>query len=220
MSDAPGDPARPPSPLPDPDGVPTTVTRRHAAPQQQRSMWAILVPTAVALVMVLALVGAWSTLQNRGVRGPNPPLAAVDDIRDVVGVPGAGRPSPSHPTSTPGPSTPAPSATRTKPPKKPTTEPTTAPRWDRTVPVGVLNATSRPGLAAQVAARLRALGWTVVAVANWRADNVHRTTAFTTRWPRAVRTLRHDVPAVKAVRAPLPQMSTDRIVLVLADDYP
>ena len=88
------------------------------------------------------------------------------------------------------------------------------------MPVGVLNATSRTGLAASVAAKLRAKGWTVVAAANWRADNVHRTTIFTTRWPKAVRTLRHDVPAVRAVRAPLPQMSTDRIVLVLADDYP
>ncbi len=216
MNDAPDQPA-----LPDPDGVPTTVTRRHAA-APARSPWPVLVPLALGLVVVVALIGAWSTLQSRGVRGPNPPRAALADIRDVVGVPGAGQPSPAHSSPTPAPTGSGPTAAPSRS-GEPTTGPTTPPelpRWTRAVPVGVLNATSRAGLAASVAATLRAKGWTVVAAANWRAGNVHRTTIFTTRWPRAVRTLRHDVPAVKAVRAPLPQMSTDRIVQVLADDYP
>ncbi len=213
MNEAPDEPARILPPLPDPDGVPTSVTRRHAAPTGAGSPAAVVVPLALGLVVVVALVGAWSTLQSRRSADAVPPAAAQQ--APVTPPPGdAGTPAPT--TSAPSPSA---SPTKTKKGDKAKPDPQ-LPRWTRTVPVGVLNATSRTGLAASVAAKLRAKGWTVVAAANWRAGNVHRTTIFTTRWPKAVRTLRHDVPGVKAVRAPLPQMSTDRIVLVLADDYP
>ena len=71
-----------------------------------------------------------------------------------------------------------------------------------------------------MARELRAKGWNVIAVANWRGGGVSRTAIFTTRFPRGVRALQHDLPAASQVLAPRAGMSVDSLVLVLGADYP
>ena len=228
MTGAPDDPAHPPGQGPydlDPDQVPTTVLRRHGAPPPPRSALARLVlPVVIALVALLALAGAWQTLQDRTATGAE----GADPVSGTS--PSVSPPPPAQPTPSPSPS---PSSTPSKKPSKPSAKPSSGPSakpspspsaaptdLNRSVPVRVLNATSRSGLAASVAAELRTRGWKVIAVANWRGGGVTRTAIFTTQYPRGVRALQHDLPAAGAVRRPLPGMSTDSLVLVLGPDYP
>ncbi|MFN8168936.1 MAG: LytR C-terminal domain-containing protein [Candidatus Nanopelagicales bacterium] len=99
-------------------------------------------------------------------------------------------------------------------------QPTAVPVADRSVPVVVLNATKRTGLAAAVAKQLRAKGWDVVSVANWRGREVRLTTVFVTGNKEAAATMRRDVPAANGTLPTWSGMSRNRVVLVVADDYP
>jgi NAD(P)-dependent dehydrogenase (short-subunit alcohol dehydrogenase family) len=87
------------------------------------------------------------------------------------------------------------------------------------VPVVVLNGTSRTGLAAEVAKRLRAKGWTVTTVGNWRGG-IKTTTVYATGRKAAAATMRYDAKPADATRPTRDGMPTDRIVLVIGPDFP
>jgi hypothetical protein len=91
---------------------------------------------------------------------------------------------------------------------------------DRSVPVVVLNATNRTGLAAAVAQRLRDKGWVVTRVGNWRGDPVRLTTVFVTRNARAAATMRRDVRPADGTLPTWTGMPKDSVVLVIGPDYP
>jgi hypothetical protein len=86
--------------------------------------------------------------------------------------------------------------------------------------VTVLNGTRRTGLASKVADELRSKGWTVVSVGNWRGNGVDTTTVFVVDREDAAATMRRDVKAADATEEPIGAMRTNRITLVLMDDYP
>ncbi len=220
MTPAPDDPAQPPDPSgPDPDTVPTTVLRRHAKPEPRTALSRLLVPVLIAAIALAALVAGWRTLQARS----GDPLQPVPPAVVPTGPSPSTHPARTTPPATPGPpATAAPSASGDagRPDPSRTGEPPRRPRWNRTVPVVVLNATSRTGLAASVAARLRAKGWQVTGVGNWRSGGVGRTTIFHRRDPRAVLTLVHDLPGSVPYRKLLPGMPSSGLVLVLAADFP
>lgn len=209
MTPAPDDPAHP---RPDPDTVPTTVLRRHGAtPATRPSGGPLIIPALVAIFAIVAFVGAWKTLQGREPTGatPSPPPVATAPT--------------TPPTSAPA-TSPAPQPSRSREPgdsatpvtsRSPTPDRTRV-RWKRSAPVVVLNATSRTGLAAAEAARLRAKGWRVTSIGNWRSGGVGRTTVFSSRFPIATRTLRHDARVPGRARSPLPGMPANTLVLVLA----
>jgi hypothetical protein len=91
---------------------------------------------------------------------------------------------------------------------------------DRSVRLVVLNATARTGLAAKVAARLRALGWKVVSVGNYRRHDVGQTTVFGNGYVDATATLMRDLPAADVH---LPRRVTMRplaLTVVVGPDYP
>ena len=88
------------------------------------------------------------------------------------------------------------------------------------LPVTVLNGTRRTGLAAAVAADLRAKGWTIISIGNWRGTGVDTTTVFVNGEKDAAATMRRDVGAADATRTPIGAMKDGRITLVLMDDYP
>jgi hypothetical protein len=91
---------------------------------------------------------------------------------------------------------------------------------DRAVSVVVYNATSRTGLAATVAAQLRAKGWTVVSIGNWRRGGVSQTTVFVNGRKDAAATMRRDFKAADLTRTLLSGMPSGRLVVVVAGDYP
>ncbi len=84
----------------------------------------------------------------------------------------------------------------------------------------MLNGTRRTGLAAKVAADLKAKGWTVVSIGNWRAGGVDTTTVFVDGRDDAAATMRRDLKAADATETPIGSMRANRITVVIMDDYP
>ncbi len=89
------------------------------------------------------------------------------------------------------------------------------------MPVVVLNGTSRPGLAAKVAAKLRAEGWKVTSVGNWGKGAVAATTIYLNGHVAARDTMIKDLPAADGrVELPVAGMPKLRLVVVVGKDYP
>jgi hypothetical protein len=167
----------------------------------------IVLPLSLALVSGVALVAAWTHLEDS--RATQTPTAVV-----------------SHRASTPAPAVPstapsvAASAAPSVAPSASATPAAAAPVVDRSVPVVVLNSTRRTGLAAKVAARLRADGWRVVSIGNYRGGGITATTVFAQGHAAAVTTMRGDLPTRDAVARPVGAMSTARLTVVVGPDYP
>jgi hypothetical protein len=188
----------------------------------------LVVPIALALVSAVALFAAWTHLQDSsstaslpvGAGGPSvsaPPVSAFSPSPAASTSPSsAPSDSPSaavstDPASSPAASSPAPSSSPTTPP--------VLTSFDRNPPVIVLNATNRAGLASKVAAKLRAEGWTVVSVGNWRGAPVKGTTSYMIGHLKAAATMQHDLPTVTLVDGLLPGMKKLHLTLIVGDDY-
>jgi hypothetical protein len=223
--------------LPVPDGG--RRARREAAeahdPRPARSpLGRVVLPLALVLVALVALVAAWNHLQNKDdaslTGGPavsNGTVTAPSVTASTVPTTSAsGRIAPSDGVSgtAPAVSDGATTTSSTTPSTAPSTSasPSTIARpIDRSVPVVVLNATSRTGLAGKVAAQLRAKGWTVTSVGNWSKGGITKTTVYLNGHLNAQATIRKDLPAAKGpVLMPLPSMPKLRMVVVVGDDYP
>ena len=219
----------------------------HDDPRTARSpLGRVVLPLALVLVALVALVAAWNHLQNKDdaavAGGPAVPSGTVTAPSDP-GTPAAST-TPSVTASTvpsasaSGPIAPSDGVSGTAPAVSdgasttPSTTPSTAPSAsaststvarpiDRSVPVVVLNATSRAGLAGKVAAQLRAKGWTVTSVGNWSKGGITKTTVYLNGHLNAQATMLKDFPAAKGpVLMPLPSMPKLRMVVVVGDDYP
>lgn len=206
--------------LPRPDGH----TERLGAHRPPRSPLLDLLPLLVVVLVVAAVgVGVWrlngatpSTVAASG----GPADAAAAGSGDATGTP-----APSG-TATRGPSptaTPAPSATTATTPAA-TTPPAPAPtgQVDRSLPVTVLNATGRGGLAGRVAATLRPQGWTALT-----GNSTARPAATVIYYPDAAhaasaQALATELGGSVVVAQPATELSgrfgSDRITVVLAAD--
>jgi hypothetical protein len=192
----------------------------------------VILPIALCLVGVVALGAGWVHLEADRAAEAQTRLAVAPSDKPPVPSLGTSTPS-SSPAASTSPS-PSPSASRTasasaspsrtvSPSSTPSTSasPTPVPPVDdRSVPVVVLNATNRTGLAAAVAARLREKGWTIAQVGNWRGDTVRLTTVFVTRNAQAAATMRRDVKPADGTLPTWPGMPKNRVVLVIGPDYP
>ncbi len=172
----------------------------------------IVLPASLALVSGVALFAAWTHLEDT--RETQTPTATVSQRAStpVVVAPSVG---PSVAPSV----VPSVAATPSVAASAPAASPST-PVVDRSVPVVVLNSTPRTGLAAKVAARLRADGWKVVSIGNYRGGGITATTVFAQGHAAAVATIRRDLPTRDAVARPLGAMSGSRLTVVVGPDYP
>jgi hypothetical protein len=187
---------------------------RRAARLTPSPLGRAVVPIALALVSAVALAAAWARLQDTPGTLTAVPAAVTPSLSPVPTPGGSVAPSPTAPLVA-RPSAAAPSAAR----PTPSATPTSVAR-DRSMPVVVLNATRRQGLAARVAARLRADGWRVVAIGNWTRGGVGGTTAYLVGHARAGATMRHDIPTAEVVGALRPGMRARTLTLVVGPDYP
>lgn len=214
VADGPEDvlPARPPGRRAKPpvEGTPSPLGR-------------IVLPLALAAVSAVAVVAAWGHLQS----DDSSDAAASPSARPTVSATSSADPSGSaspSPTTTSAEPTPSGSVTATpslsEPPTPSASPSSTALVIDRSVPVTVLNGTKRTGLAAKVAADLKKLGWTIVSIGNWRAGGVDTTTVFVEGREDAAATMRRDLDAADATEAPIGAMRSNRITIVVMDDYP
>ncbi|KHL03847.1 LytR C-terminal domain-containing protein [Sinomonas humi] len=81
-------------------------------------------------------------------------------------------------TTTPSPSAAPSTASASPTPTSQSTATPTAAGADRTLPVGVYNATTTSGLGNRVATTARSAGWTVAAVGNWSGTPVNTSVVF------------------------------------------
>lgn len=191
----------------------------------------VILPIALCLVGVVALGAGWTHLEADRAAEAQESIAApsakppVPELGSPTATPSTSASASSSPTAStaaspsakPSGASAAPSGSAS-PSARPTA--TTVPAADRSVPVVVLNATKRTGLAAAVAQKLRAKGWTVVSVANWRGKPVRLTTVFVTGNQQAAATMRRDVRSADGTLPTWAGMPKNRVVLVVADDYP
>ena len=124
-------------------------------------------------------------------------------------------PTASTATSTPTPTpTPTPSPTPTAS-ESPTPKPKPKPKVSRkSIDVAVLNATRTTGLARQVATRVRAAGWTVAAVGNWRTGASQTAVHFPRGRKAEARLLAKDLD-IDAVLPSTSGMRSDRLTVIL-----
>jgi hypothetical protein len=207
-------------PWPSDTVLPAHAPGRRAKPAGGSPLGKVLLVLGVALVCSLALLGAWVTLGDDA-----DPVAAPSAEPTAPASSAAPTPSPSA-SQTPAASA-SPSASATPAASRPASASASASasatkpvfEVDRSVPVTVLNGTSRSGLAARVAADLRAKGWTVVSVGNWRGGGVDSTTVFIVGNRDAAATMRRDIPSADLTTGPIGLMKRDRITVVVMDDY-
>jgi hypothetical protein len=202
----------------------------------------VLLPIGLCLVGVVALGAGWTHLEADRAAEAQTPVAVGPSAKPPVPSLGAASPS-ATPAASVSPSA-SPSASRSASPSAsgsrstqpqpsptasgsgastptsaPSASPTPPPAIDRSVPVVVLNATNRTGLAAEVAKRLRAKGWTVERVGNW-TGGVPTTTVYATGRAAAAATMRYDAKPADATRPTRDGMPKNRIVLVIGSDFP
>ena len=178
------------------------------------SRWGkLLVPIALGAVAVMALIAGWTHFQNGNsdativVAPTNQPAASTAPTVPAVVPQPAVSIVPIIPSTAPV--VPDPAAS--------TSAPTPVVAGDRSVPVVVLNGSGKSGLAASVAAELRAKGWKVLSVGNYATSA--QTTVYSPGPRTASLTMRQDVPQASLTHKPLPGMSKSHITLVLGSDY-
>lgn len=165
---------------------------------------ALTLPGWVIIVCALACLGAAAFLG----------FLLVDDHTSKPAASTAATSAPTPPTTPPTTEAPTPEPTATTPAPKPKPKAKPAPVL-RNVPVGVFNNTRTSGLARTVAAKVRAAGWTVSGVGNWRGSVPATTVYYPAGLEKQAQTLARDLDFGR-VRPRVAPMSTDRLTLVLS----
>ncbi|MGH8892205.1 MAG: LytR C-terminal domain-containing protein [Actinomycetes bacterium] len=187
-------------------GPPDTAPRvRAGAHRGGGGVLAALVPSALAVAAVASLITALAVWQGEE---RDPPSAAAPVTSTT-------------PSSSPTVAAAEPSvAASTTPAASPSTEVADTKAVTSGLEVVVLNQTSRGGLAGTVADRLRASGWEVPAVGNFRGI-LRATTVYYPVGARAdALAVAGDLPTEPRVRPRFGNLSETRLTVVVTDSYP
>lgn len=198
------------------DAGPDPATQRAA-----RLLLTTFVPSLLAVIAIAAVITALYVWQHEerastetvasAPRTPESPAASTPMTATASPSPS---PSPSS-TATASP-TASPNAQQTSP-KAPAK---TSPKATTRLPLVVLNQTSRRGLGGRLASHLRAQGWTVAQVGNFRG-NVAATTVYYPRGAaRQASAVAAVVPGGARTRPAFANLSGSRLTVIIADDYP
>jgi hypothetical protein len=101
----------------------------------------------------------------------------------------------------------------------PTSDDATLPPSRRGTQVVVLNATRRSGLASRVADRLRADGWTIATVGNFRGSVPGTTVYYPDGDSEVAGLLAEDLPGATRVKPRFANLSRNRLTVVITDNY-
>jgi hypothetical protein len=169
-----------------------------------------LIPSALAVAAVASLITALAVWQGEA---PDQPRAAASSAQEQSSL--SSRP---EPTPTPSPSVTASESAAGE--SSLSSEPTASEPAARDLEVVVLNQTSRRGLAGSVADSLRAEGWDVYAVGNFRGV-VPDTTVYHPEGAEAeALAVARDLPTEPRVKPRFGNLSTTRLTVVVTDSYP
>jgi hypothetical protein len=198
---------------------PRATGARRGAHRSSRDIAGAFVPSLLAVLAVTAMVTALYVWRGES---PDTATPASATTQQSTTASASSTPSP-RTTTTKAPVKPAPATTTSSPPAtKPTKTKTTTPSADKVgdLEVVVLNATSRKGLAGTVATRLRAKGWTVALVGNFRG-NVTATTVYYPAGAQAdAAAAAAALPTDPRVRPRFGNLSASRLTVVVTDSYP
>lgn len=181
--------------------------RRAGAHRTGGGFVGALIPSALAVAAVASLITALAVWQGEA---PDQPRAAASSAQEKSSRP--------EPTPTPSPSVTASESAAGE--SSPSSEPTASQPVARDLEVVVLNQTSRRGLAGSVADALRAEGWDVYAVGNFRGV-VPDTTVYHPQGAEAeALAVARDLPTEPRVKPRFGNLSTTRLTVVVTDSYP
>lgn len=191
----------------------TTPRSRHGAHRGRRGIAAALLPSLLAVAAVASLITALAVWRGEE---PGQPGAAASQERDpsTPAVTAGSAPAP----TTPAPTTPPPTITSPATPAAPQSPAPAAEAF--ATEVVVLNQTRRAGLAGAVAEQLRAAGWTVPAVGNFRGTVPSTTVYYPDGEQAAAAAVAADLPTDPRVRPRFGNLSTTRLTVVVTDSYP
>jgi cytoskeletal protein RodZ len=184
----------------------------------------VVFPVLVGLfVLVLSAVAVIGWLHKPvdsagGTPSPSASTGSPSQTGETATASSTASPTPSETETSVAP-TPTPSASKTVVPPPPPPPPPTTPAPPPVVhaPTVVLNQTTIHGLALSVANKLRAAGWTVTGVGNWRGTVPSSTVYYPAGLEAAARSLAYQL-GVDRIRPLLPHMLRNRLTVILTAD--
>jgi hypothetical protein len=203
---------------------------------RRRAVLLLVLPSVLALIAVLALIGAFLGLFGEPVdeeltsQPSSAPTAAAaaDADSSASASPSAGTPSPTPPR-----------LLITASPYVPDEEAWSGSSSDggsdssaasgsakeagsgiRPLPVYVLNQTTRQGLAAAVAEDIESAGWSVTKVSWWRGRVPSTTVYYPAGYESAAEALSAAFPGIDRVRPRVAPMPDDALTVILCKEYP
>jgi hypothetical protein len=191
---------------------------RRGAHRTSRAASATLLPSLLAILAVSSLITALYVW--RGEDAQPPPAAASSGSRSGGSSPSAstlppasaGAKAASEKTTEPGASSSA------RPASRRTTTPAARLRQD--IALVVLNQTGRSGLASVVAARLRAKGWTVSGIGNFRGVVSATTVYYPVGHEAAAQAAARSLPTPPRILPRFGNLSTSRLTVIVTTNYP
>ncbi|GAB3686898.1 LytR C-terminal domain-containing protein [Angustibacter aerolatus] len=189
---------------------------RTGAHRPRRSPLAVLVPLALAVAAVVALLVAVGGLLGGGDVGDDTPTASA--TTKPVTTTRTTTPATTPVTSAPVTSAPAPSTPASSTPASSSSSSTSSAAVDRSARVSVLNSTRTAGLAAKAAATLRTAGWAVSATGNYRQATPPTTVYYPGDLEATARAVAADLGRSVRVQ-PSSQFGTAGLTVVLGADF-
>jgi len=184
---------------------------RRGAHRTRRAASATLLPSLLAILAVTSLITALYVW--RGKDSKQPPAAASSD-----GLHSAGSSASAGSVSAKATKTTEPASTSTSPVIK-KHKATASAQLRQEIAIVVLNETTRGGLAATVAARLRAQGWTVSGVGNFRGAVPATTVYYPVGHEAAALAAAKSLPTPRRVLPRFGNLSTSRLTVIVAGNY-
>lgn len=186
---------------------------RRGAHRTRRDLSAALLPSLLAIAAVVALIVSLLVWRGEDVSAPSASAGTGGPIAPAA----TAATTSSEPSATPSVTKRA--ATTTSPkPATPSAAPTSAAPTD--LAVVVLNQTSRTGLAAKVADRLRNAGFTVVATGNFRGSVPATTVYFPDGADAVAQQVAEALPTAPRTKPRFGSLSSSRLTVVVTGSYP
>jgi hypothetical protein len=182
---------------------------RRGAHRTSRAASATLLPSLLAILAVTSLITALDVWRGQDAK---PPPAAAARLSDTSTSPTAAASTTATPEkiNEPVASTGSPVATKRQ----------TRALLRADIDIVVLNETARPGLASTAAAQLRAKGWTVTGVGNFRGVVTATTVYYPFGHVAAAQAAARSLPTPPRVLPRFGNLSSTRLTVVVTSNYP
>lgn len=187
---------------------------RRGAHRTSRAASATLLPSLLAILAVASLITALYVWRGEDAKPPAAAAAGTSPSAHVSASSSAtaSAKATAEKTTAPAVTSSAPAAKKHKT--------TTGAQLRADIAIVVLNETSRSGLAATVATRLRAKGWTVTGVGNFRGAVPATTVYYPVGHEAAAQAAAKSLPTPARILPRFGNLSTSRLTVIVTTNYP